>query len=183
MTELKLRRNAVSIFKAALKAADPAQAVLRHLAVRDGVLIAGKRRYKLDNYDRVLVLGAGKASAMMAKAVGKVLGKRVSAGLVNVKYGHVAPVKRVELNECGHPVPDEAGVAGAERIAALAAEAGEKDLVICVMSGGGSALLPMPADGITLDQKQQTTRLLLECGANHRPILARVDHRYRHAAL
>jgi glycerate 2-kinase len=176
MTESKLRRNAVSIFKAALKAADPAQAVLRHLAVRDGVLTAGKRRYKLDNFDRVLVLGAGKASAMMAKAVEKVLGKRVSAGLVNVKYGHLAPLKRVELNECGHPVPDEAGVAGAERIAAFAAEAGERDLVICVMSGGGSALLPMPADPITLDQKQATTRLLLECGASIHEINAVRKH-------
>jgi hydroxypyruvate reductase len=102
----------------------------------------------------------------MALAVERLLGKRITAGVVNVKYGHTAKLKRVELNECGHPVPDEAGVRGSERIARLAAEATERDLILCVMSGGGSALLPSPADGITLAMKQETTKLLLACGAN-----------------
>ncbi len=176
MTEATLRRHARSIFKAALKAADPFQAVLRHIEVRDGVLYAGRKQYPLDNYKRILVLGAGKASAAMAKAVERTLGRRVTGGLVNVKYGHLARLKRVELNECGHPVPDQAGVAGGARIAQMASEAGEGDLIVCVMSGGGSALLPLPASPVTLDEKQETTRLLLECGASIHEINAVRKH-------
>jgi hydroxypyruvate reductase len=114
----------------------------------------------------IYVVGAGKAGASMAKAAERVLGRRITAGLVNVKDGHVAKLRRIELNECGHPVPDERGVAGAARIAGIAAAAGKDDLVLCLISGGGSALLPWPAEGITLEEKQSVTKLLLACGAN-----------------
>ena len=144
-----LRRAALAVFRAALKAADPVEAVLRHLSVRNDILIAGGMRYRLRSFDRILVIGAGKASARMAYALERLLGRRISGGLVNVKYEHTAKLKRVELNECGHPIPDEAGVRGAARIAALAQEAGERDLVIAVISGGASALLPLPAAPIT----------------------------------
>jgi glycerate-2-kinase len=80
------------------------------------------------------------------------------------------------LNECGHPKPDEAGLRGASRIAKIAEQAGERDLVICVMSGGGSALLPAPADGVTLEEKQAITKLLLDCGANIHEINAVRKH-------
>lgn len=176
MTESKLRRDAVSIFKAGLKAADPVQAVLRNVSVRESELAVGRRRYSLDDYDRILVLGAGKASAAMAKALERLLGRRISVGLVNVKYGHLAKLRRIELNECGHPVPDEAGVEGARRIAELAAGAGRRDLILCVLSGGGSALLPLPAGNLTLDEKQETTRLLLQCGASIHEINAVRKH-------
>jgi glycerate 2-kinase len=98
--------------------------------------------------------------------VERVLGRRITAGLINVKDGHVARLRRIELNQCGHPVPDARGVAGAERIAQMAAGAQPDDLVVCLISGGASALLPLPAAGITLEQKQATTRLLLACGAD-----------------
>jgi hydroxypyruvate reductase len=124
MLEPQLRRQALGIFRAALEASDPIVAVRRHVRLDGSALIAGSRRYDLDAFERVIVLGAGKAGAAMAKAVEGILGRRVSAGLVNVKYGHLARLRRVELNECGHPVPDEAGVRGASRIAALAREAG-----------------------------------------------------------
>ena len=150
-----LRRHARSIFDAALAAGNPADAVARHV-----------QRRNLARYRNIFVIGAGKAGASMAQAVERVLGKRITAGLINVKYGHVAQLKRIELNECGHPVPDERGVDGAARIAAMAESAGANDLVICLISGGGSALLPLPAEGITLEQKQLVTRLLLACGAN-----------------
>ncbi len=152
--------------KAAFRAADPVEAVLRNVRLAGDTLIVGKTRYRLARYERVLVLGAGKAGATMALALEKLLGKRISGGLVNVKYGHTAPLKRVEINECGHPVPDEAGVRGSERIARMASEAGEKDLVLCVVSGGASALMPAPAAGISLAEKQAVTKLLLACGAN-----------------
>jgi len=112
----------------------------------------------------------------MAQAAEKVLGRRIAAGLINVKDGHVARLRRIELNECGHPMPDARGVAGAERIAQIAAAAGKDDLVVCLISGGGSALLPLPAAGITLEEKQATTRLLLACGANIHEINAIRKH-------
>ncbi len=176
MAEARLRRDALSIFRAGLKAADPVQAVRRHVSLEDGALKAARRRYRLENYDRILVLGAGKASAAMAKALERVLGRRISGGLVNVKYGHTAPLRRIELNECGHPVPDAAGVEGARRIASIAAEAGERDLILCPISGGGSALMPLPAEPVTLDEKQETTRLLLACGATIHEINAVRKH-------
>jgi glycerate 2-kinase len=161
-----LTKHALSIFRAALKAADPVQAVLRHVRVEGSVLIADKTRYRLEHLGAIYVVGAGKASASMAQAVERLLGKRITSGAINVKYGHGANLKRIEVNECGHPVPDQAGLQGAQRIADIANRAGERDLVICLISGGASALLPLPVPPVTLDDKQRLTQLLLECGAN-----------------
>jgi glycerate 2-kinase len=161
-----LRSDALRIFYSALKASDPKEAVLRHVRVSDGVLFAGKRRYRLDEFRNIYLTGAGKASARMAVAVERLLGKRITGGLLNVKHGHVAKLRRIRLNECGHPVPDEAGVHGAQEIGNIAAKAGEDDLLICLISGGGSALLPFPAQPVTLAEKQDTTQLLLRSGAN-----------------
>jgi len=171
-----MRRDALRIFRAALAAADPTKAVLRHVRVEGKTLIAGRRRYRLGRYRRVLVLGGGKAGASMARALERLLGRRIAGGVVNVKYGHVARLGRVELVECGHPVPDAAGVEGTRRIAALAAEAGEDDLALCVISGGASALMPAPAHPVTLGEKQETTRLLLACGATIHEINAVRKH-------
>jgi Putative glycerate kinase len=164
--ETTLRKQAVRIFRAALKAADPAAAVLRHVRVERDTLIAGKRRYKLSRFRNIYVIGAGKAGAAMAQAVERLLGKRITAGYINVKYGHTARLRHIHLNECGHPVPDENGVRGAREIAGLAARATAGDLVICLVSGGASALLPFPARPITLAEKQETTGLLLRSGAD-----------------
>jgi glycerate 2-kinase len=161
-----LRSDALRIFSSALKASDPKEAVLRHVRVSDGVLFAGKRRYRLEAFRNIYLTGAGKASARMAVAVERLLGKRITGGLLNVKHGHVAKLRRIRLNECGHPVPDEAGVQGAQEIGNIAAKAGEDDLLICLISGGGSALLPFPAQPVTLAEKQDTTQLLLRSGAN-----------------
>ena len=161
----RLRRDALAIFRAALKAADPAEAVARHLSR------CGTARFR-----DIYVIGTGKAGASMAQAAERVLGRRITAGLINVKYGHVAKLRRIELNECGHPVPDARGVAGAQRIAELAALAGKDDLVVCLISGGGSALLPLPAAPITLEEKQAVTLLLLNCGANIHEINAVRKH-------
>ena len=166
MTEKQLRADARRIFHAALEASDPARAILRHVRVSRGRLIAGSGSYRLDSFGRVFVVGAGKAGAAMAQAVERLLGDSIDAGLINVKYGYLARLRRIELNECGHPVPDEAGERGAQRIAATAQAAQSDDLVICLMSGGGSALMPSPAPPITLEEKQATTRLLLASGAN-----------------
>jgi len=168
----RLSRDALRIFRAALDASDPAEAILRHVKLAGDTLIAGGRRYRLSkpsargSFRNIYVIGAGKAGASMAQAVERLLGRRITAGLLNVKYGHVAKLRRIELNECGHPIPDENGVSGARRIAEIAQQAGPDDLILCLMSGGASALLPYPASPVTLEEKQETTRLLLKCGAD-----------------
>jgi hydroxypyruvate reductase len=153
---MSLRKDSRTILKAALAAADPTAAVVESLRLRRD----------LDRYERIFVVGAGKAGGTMARAAEKVLGDRIFAGSVNVKDGDSANTKRIELGACGHPVPDERGVAGAKRIAELCAQAGEHDLVICLLSGGASALTPYPAPPVTLAEKQETTKLMLACGAN-----------------
>src|SRR5581483_3948885 len=165
MKTKQLRRHALAIFKASLEAADPEAAVARHFSP-----------LKAKGFRRIFVVGAGKAGAPMARAIEGLLGDRITAGLINVKDGHTAKLRRIELNECGHPVPDERGVAGAKRIAEIARAAGEDDLVICLISGGASALLPLPVPPITLEEKQETTRLLLACGANIHEINAVRKH-------
>ena len=163
--ETELRRHARTIFRASLEAANPEKAVERALAGVDA-----------SRYRRIIVLGAGKASAAMAHAAERVLGKSISAGLINTKDGHLARLKRIELNECSHPVPDERGVEGSRRIAELARSAEAGDLVVALISGGGSALLPLPAEPVTLAEKQETTKLLLACGANINEINAVRKH-------
>jgi glycerate 2-kinase len=165
MSTKPLRRHALAIFRASLAAADPVGAVTRHLS-----------RGKYDRFRNIYVIGAGKAGASMALAAERALGKRITTGLINVKDGHLAKLRRIELNQCGHPVPDERGASGAARIAQIATGAGRDDLVICLVSGGASALLPLPAEGITLEEKQATTRLLLACGATIHEINAVRKH-------
>jgi glycerate 2-kinase len=157
------RGHALRIFRAALRAADPVQAVLRHVRREGEVLIAGGRRYNLSSFRNIYVIGAGKASARMAVAVERLLGRRITGGLINAPDS--AKLRRIEINVSGHPIPDRRGVAGAKRIAQIAQQASADDLVICLISGGASALLPLPAPGITLAQKQKITRSLLACGA------------------
>ncbi len=166
LSERQLRRDAMRIFRAALAAANPREAILRHVRVERDVLVCARKRYRLDRFRRVFVVGAGKAGAPMAAALETLLGRRIAGGIVNVKYGHTARLRRVRLNECGHPVPDENGLRGAGEITRMAQDAGEDDLLLCVISGGASALMPLPADGLTLEDKQATTRALLACGAN-----------------
>lgn len=129
--------------------------------------MAGRKRYHLSKFRNICVVGAGKASVEMARAVERLLAKRVDSGLINTKYGNGRiALGRIEVNECGHPVPDLRGEKGAARIAEIARNAQADDLVICLISGGASALLPLPAPPVTLEETQAITRLLLECGAN-----------------
>jgi len=161
-----MRQHAMEIFQAALKAVDPVEAILRTVKQVDAGIQIGERRFKFQDYDRILVVGAGKAGAPMAKALEDLLGDRVADGVIVVKEGHGLPLKHVRIHEAGHPVPDERGISGAEDILSLVNAAGERDLVLCVISGGGSALLVAPAEGVTLADKQEVTRLLLACGAD-----------------
>ena len=161
----KLKADANRIFKAALEAVDPEASVRRHVA-RDGrQLRLGDRTLDLQAFDRILLLGAGKAGAPMAHAIEDILGERITEGCIVVKDGHGMQLKYTTVHEAGHPVPDHRGVAGSEAVLKLSAGAGPEDLVICLISGGGSALMIAPAEGISLRDKQEATRRLLACGA------------------
>ena len=160
-----MKKHALQVFRAALDAAEPQQAVLRHVRFDGRTLIAGTARYRLDRIERIFVVGAGKASAAMASAIERLLGRRVTRGFVNVPDGVSARVHRIKLHAARHPLPDERGIEGAREIRAIAEDAGERDLVICMISGGASALLPAPVAGLSLDHKQAITRILLKGGA------------------
>ncbi|OGK96328.1 MAG: hypothetical protein A2W08_10685 [Candidatus Rokubacteria bacterium RBG_16_73_20] len=148
---MSARDDARVLWQAALAAGDPAPLVRRHLAAVDA--------------RRVLVLGCGKASGAMARAAEETLGERIADGFVVVKDGYTVPLARVRLAEAGHPVPDARGLAASARLLELARGAGEADLVLFLVSGGGSALTPAPAPPVTLAEKREVTRLLLAAGA------------------
>ena len=138
------------LFHAAVNAASPTNCVPPNLPAR----LSG----------RTIVVGAGKAAAAMAKAV-EDHWQRPLFGLVITRYGHGVPCRGIEVVEAGHPVPDEAGLAAAERMLALVQGLTKDDLVLALISGGGSSLLSLPARGITLNDKQAVTRALLKSGA------------------
>ena len=153
-----------------LASVDARTAVGRAISRNGEELIIGRRRYDLCRYERVIVLGAGKATAPMAQAVEQRLGSRLHGGFVVVKYGHSLPTKRIVVAEAGHPIPDQSGQRAAARLCAMAAELGRRDLLIVLLSGGASSLLPAPVAGVTLADKQRTTQELLRCGASIREI-------------
>ena len=165
MNVSRLREDAEAVFQSGLEAVNPIRAIKKHVTLQDDRLIVGDQDYNLAEYDGIYVIGTGKASAAMAQAVEELLGERLKGGVVNVKYGHAFPLNRIKVNEAGHPVPDNSGFHGTEEIIQLLKQTGEKDLLLCLISGGGSALLPYPAEGLSLEDIQQVTKCLLEVGA------------------
>lgn len=172
----KMRRDARILFDAALKAADPEECIHRHVRLNGDLLRIGPQTYNLNDFTTILVIGVGKASVSMGRALEHLLGNRITAGIINTKYGHAEPLNRIKVNECGHPIPDEAGVRGTAEIIRLLNDADERTLILCVISGGGSALSPAPVKGISLTEKRQTTQLLLNCGATIHEINAIRKH-------
>ena len=162
---LELRTHAREIFFAGLAAVDPVTAIKNRVQLRRNLLQVDHQSYNLDTIGKIVVLGCGKAAAPMALALEGLLGDRISSGAVVVKYGHGLKLKRIVVLEAGHPIPDEAGVRAAHQITQTLISCGERDLVFFLVSGGGSALLPYPADGLSIADKQRTTSLLLNSGA------------------
>lgn len=158
------------LLRAGLAAADPRQAVRRIVTgTKTGVQVAG-RRYNLRGAGKIVAVGAGKAAASMAVALEQLLGARLTGGLIAVKRGYALPTRRIRVVTAGHPVPDRAGQRAASRMLALVKELTCDDLLIVLLSGGASSLLPLPAPGLTLADKQRTTQLLLKSGAAIREI-------------
>lgn len=155
------------IMAAALAAVAPQAAVQRFLRRAGDTLFVADRTYDLRQFKQVYVVGAGKAGAPMAAAVAETLGDDLTAGVVIVKEGYAGAVAtgNIDLVEGGHPLPDARGVAAASHIAQLLATASADDLVLVLISGGGSALLTLPALGLSLDDTIALTAVLLRCGA------------------
>ena len=160
-----MRKDAVEIFYKALNAVHPGAAIKRHCKFDGKTIFLGHRSYHLARYKNLYILGAGKATAPMAAAIEDIIDDRITGGIITVKFGHVADLKYINLIEAGHPIPDENGIRGASAILNLAKNAAEDDLILCLISGGGSALLPFPDEGLTLENKQDTIKILLSCGA------------------
>jgi len=160
-----LRRHANEIFKHVLGTLDPEQLVKEKVSILDSTLVVEEREYDLNNYENIYVVGGGKACAPMAKAMEDILGDKIDDGLIVVKYNHGLPLKKIETIEASHPIPDKNGVRGTSNILRLLSKTGEKDLIICLISGGGSALLVQPHKEITLQDIQTTSAELLACGA------------------
>ncbi len=155
------------IFDAALDAVAPEGALLHHLRLdgpgRAGLVADGRRRDLAGR--RVRVLGAGKGVAPMALALEDMLDSRLDEGFIVVKYDHGLPLHRIRQADAGRPVPDASGVRATRHMLDMARTCTEQDLLICLLTGGASALTPAPAPGLGLADLQETTRLLLDCGA------------------
>lgn len=160
-----MRRDAQKIFRHALAAVHPRQIIANQVSLNGHILRVGDHSFSLLKFKRIFVAGCGKASAAMAGGIEKILGSRITAGLINVKYGHGEKLKYIRLQEAGHPLPDKNGLQGTLEMTKMLSNLKEDDLVIFLISGGGSALLPAPITGITLQEKQKVTDLLLACGA------------------
>jgi len=163
---MEQRQTAIDIFLAGVESVKPDNLIRSFISVKDNVLKIEKLILDLATIRNIYVVGAGKASALMAQEMESILGSRISNGHIVTKYNHSVPLKYIGYTEAGHPVPDENGIKGTEEILSIAHMAGEEDLVICLISGGGSALLTDVPNDCTLDDIKTLNNLLLKSGAS-----------------
>ncbi len=170
--ELLSRRNrkerevVLDVIEHAMTAVDPYEVAKKLVYIENnGKLIVGDLSYNLLKVGNIYVVGAGKATFPIAQALEEILGDRIKRGTINVKRGEERRLKHITVREAGHPIPDEMGLEGAKEIVEIAKEAKERDLVFACITGGASALTPLPAQGISLEDKRRVTGFLLKCGA------------------
>jgi glycerate 2-kinase len=166
--DLTAREAVLEALEAALLAISPYQLIIDHVKVKDSKIVIDSEQFVLDHFKHIIVIGGGKASGSMAEALQHLLGNHITSGLINISSGTSARYRtnKVVLNEAGHPIPNAQGLEGAKRMLELAEVLDEDDLVICLISGGGSAMMTLPREGLTLEDKQMVTRLLLRSGAD-----------------
>jgi len=171
-TELirKARALALRSLECALNAVDSKQMVKSKVSLKDSILNVDEHSFDLRAFKNVYVVGGGKASGPMAEALEEILGNRITAGIVNVPYGSKHKTRVIELHEASHPLPDDAGVEGTRRMLEIAEQAEKDDLVICLISGGGSSLMPSSQSSISIEDKRELTQALLKSGATIREI-------------
>ena len=167
--ETKLNRKARALalrsLESALNAVDPKQIIKSKLSLKNLTLHVNGYSIDLKKFKNIYVIGGGKASGSMAEALEQVLGNSITNGLVNVPRSSKNKTDIIKLHEASHPIPDEAGVEGTRRMLKIAEQAQEDDLVICLISGGGSSLMPLPRGKISITDKKKITNALLKCGA------------------
>ncbi|MEM7008908.1 MAG: glycerate kinase [Thermodesulfobacteriota bacterium] len=162
----KTRNNAFEIFKEAVDAANPKKCVLDYLSLEDDQLTVDSNTYDLKEFEAIYTIAFGKAASAMAEGVEQVLGDRLSGGLVVSNSVPDKKFEKLDFRLCGHPVPDDRSVSAANEVMSILGTAGEKDLVIFLISGGGSAVLSMPSPGLSLDDMRKATETLLASGVD-----------------
>ena len=173
----KARRLALDALEAALKAADPKEIVRSKVDVKGDLLTVGHYEFDLKKFQRIIIVGGGKASGGMAEVLESILGSRISDGIVNVPYETGSlETSLIKLHEAGHPIPDDSGMEGAKMMLELVSHVEKDDLIICLISGGGSSLMPLPRGEITLAEKCAVTDVLLKSGATINEINAVRKH-------
>jgi len=172
----RTKKHAFSIFKAGVEAVDPGMLIKRIVnpAKRDkhnnNLLTVHDWEYDLCRFEKIIIVGGGKASAAMASEIEEILQGRITDGLVITSYGRSTAAQRVRIVEAGHPIPDESGVRGTSELLKMLDSSGENTLVICLISGGASALLTAPHDTISVKHVRVITNELLTCGATIKEI-------------
>ncbi len=164
----RARAICLNILDEVMEKLNPVEMVKSSVKRNGSILSVGDLKLNLDDFKHIYLVGFGKASHFMALAVEQLIGDKITRGFINVLKGvkFKSLTGKIEFMEAGHPIPDINGQKGAEEILKMVSEASEYDLVICLISGGGSAMTPLPADGISLEEKQQVTKLLLKSGAS-----------------
>ncbi|MEM2526659.1 MAG: glycerate kinase [Candidatus Bathyarchaeia archaeon] len=162
------RQIALDAIERAIKAVDPKRLIHSRVTLSNDKLTVNGKSFDLRSFRRIFVVGGGKASGYMAEAIEEILGEKICDGVVVVPHGMAKAIKTriVRVHEAGHPIPDQSSVEGAKKIMELAEEADGSDLIICLISGGGSSLMTYPRNGISLEDKRRVTEILLKCGAN-----------------
>ncbi len=160
------RQIALEIFLAAVESVKPDKLIRKSIAYSGKELVINNQVFDLSAVQNIYLTGAGKASGLMAQALELVLGSSITGGHIVTKYGHSVPLQFIGVSEAGHPVPDENGLKGTQQMIEFAKKAGENDLLICLISGGGSALLTDVPEGCTLADLASMNDLLLKSGAD-----------------
>jgi len=172
------RRIALDAIEEAFKAADPKRILFSKVKLEGETLKINGNIFNLSEYKRIFVLGGGKASGSMAEALEEILNDRIDGGLIVVPKGVADKhrLNRIKFHESSHPIPDKSSIIGAKKILELAEKAIEGDLVICLISGGGSSLMALPRENISFEDKQKVTDMLLKSGATINEINAVRKH-------
>ena len=163
---IEARKTALEIIEYALAKADPYRATKDLVSVQGSDLIVDNLRFNLKKHNRIFLLGAGKATFPIAKALEEILGDRIADGVIVCKYGQQGKLSHARLYLASHPIPDESGMVASQKALDLAKQSQSGDIVFGCITGGSSALFPLPVEGVTLDDKRAVNQLLLTCGAN-----------------
>ena len=163
----KAREAALNAIEKALNAVNPKNIMESKVVLNNDRLNIDEREFDLSEFGRIFIVGGGKASGSMAEALEQILGDRIEAGVIIVPRGTSSRYRtqRIEIHQSSHPIPDVDSVEGAGKIMKIAECAGEKDLILCLISGGGSSLMAMPRNEVSLDDKKKVTLMLLRSGA------------------